>query len=503
MPLNGKSNLRKLSSDSRRQFLLSGMSLVGASAVGALLPDLARSQTVAFDYYVSPTGSDSNPGTQNQPWALTSLILGNPNRAKVAGKIVGFLPGTYLTGGMVGTDYQRPLLDIPSGTASAPTVYRSVVPQGAMFDDSGATHAASIFGQATVGGGYFTLDGLVFTNGKSAYVCMYSNGTPSTVAGVTIKNCEFKNLVNSSSTVGSNIAFVQVFGLSGFTFTNNKLHDISYPVDPQHCSCLELWGVAGAVISNNTFYNAPQAIDAKRDTNYGTPDFNIEVKNNYFWGITSTFLRGFDGYPSTNPSQYAPYSVHNNVFDSGTNHTGIFYGEFNAAASTIGTSFFNNTFAYTGTSSIVCLILEMNTAAVYNKQFNVYNNIVYLPNTSSYGYTGAIGSRLGQWLVWDYNDYYFGTYANAFGLAHGGSLYNFSGWQALPGAPDAHSITSDPRFLGSGGSAEAFKLAAGSPCISTGLGGVDMGAWGGTTPPAIIGCTFASSQPLAPVIHVS
>ncbi|HJS89974.1 MAG TPA: hypothetical protein VJ738_08435 [Steroidobacteraceae bacterium] len=72
----------------------------------------ARAQTAAapFDFYVSPTGSDSNPGTVAEPWAITSLMLIARNPYNVAncnatsGKRIGFLPGTYyLTTAFKGT----------------------------------------------------------------------------------------------------------------------------------------------------------------------------------------------------------------------------------------------------------------------------------------------------------------------------------------------------------------------------------------------------------------
>ena len=63
-----------------------------------------------FNFYVSPTGSDSNPGTLTQPWAITSLMLisRNSNNVsncnKTSGQRIGFLPGTYyLTTKFTGT----------------------------------------------------------------------------------------------------------------------------------------------------------------------------------------------------------------------------------------------------------------------------------------------------------------------------------------------------------------------------------------------------------------
>jgi hypothetical protein len=87
---------------SRRQLLRSVSAVILAVALPAwLLPARAQSTGKTFDFYVSPTGSDRNPGTLAEPWAITSLSLFKANAYNVAncqataGKRVGFLPGTY------------------------------------------------------------------------------------------------------------------------------------------------------------------------------------------------------------------------------------------------------------------------------------------------------------------------------------------------------------------------------------------------------------------------
>ena len=72
----------------------------GAYAALALraVPSLVRTASAqtsspsGFDYYISPSGSDNNPGTQSQPWAITAI---NTRGADYAGKRVGLLDGTY------------------------------------------------------------------------------------------------------------------------------------------------------------------------------------------------------------------------------------------------------------------------------------------------------------------------------------------------------------------------------------------------------------------------
>jgi hypothetical protein len=92
------------------------------------------------------------------------------------------------------------------------------------------------------------------------------------------------------------------------------------------------------------------------------------------------------------------------------------------------------------------------------------------------------------------------------------TTYNsLAAWQAAIGASyETHSSTGNPVFTGaivSGNGPAQFQLGAGSPCLGTGLGGVNMGAWDGTT--TRIGCNFAlgsgsaTAVPNAPKLSVS
>lgn len=72
----------------------------------------------------------------------------------------------------------------------------------------------------------------------------------------------------------------------------------------------------------------------------------------------------------------------------------------------------------------------------------------------------------------------------------GGTLYNtFAAWKVT--GFDSHGIAGNPTFASSitpGAGPNQFKLGAGSPCLATGQGGVNMGAWDGTV--IQIGCNF-------------
>src|ERR1700738_270524 len=107
-------------STSRRDFLRHGGVVVGTSIFASSWPRWAAAALSGFDYYISPTGSDSNPGTSPSPWALTAI---NTKRALYAGKRVGVLPGTYnclsLVGGSYNGSFDTPAFSIAGGSTAS------------------------------------------------------------------------------------------------------------------------------------------------------------------------------------------------------------------------------------------------------------------------------------------------------------------------------------------------------------------------------------------------
>ncbi len=134
-----KSNCASIS---RRDVLRASATIIPASIiVPAWLTANAQTATTTFDYYISTTGSDSNPGTLSQPWSIKSLsgwtasqyagsqftAQSAANWAKLPGKRVGILPGVYDVSRLMypagianGSAFQ-----IPGGTSSAPSYWGS------------------------------------------------------------------------------------------------------------------------------------------------------------------------------------------------------------------------------------------------------------------------------------------------------------------------------------------------------------------------------------------
>src|SRR5437899_4241268 len=75
--------------------------------ISAIVMSLFAATAFATNYYVAPTGSDSNPGTQSQPF----LTIQKGINSAVAGDTVHVQPGTYNTPGLTSSS---------SGNSGAP-----------------------------------------------------------------------------------------------------------------------------------------------------------------------------------------------------------------------------------------------------------------------------------------------------------------------------------------------------------------------------------------------
>src|SRR5882724_10552131 len=66
------------------------------SAVGSAAYTISSGAT--FDFYISPTGVNTNVGSLASPWAITAI---NTKQSAYAGKRLGILPGTYDVSGLM------------------------------------------------------------------------------------------------------------------------------------------------------------------------------------------------------------------------------------------------------------------------------------------------------------------------------------------------------------------------------------------------------------------
>jgi hypothetical protein len=473
----------------RRTILVNAIQL---PIIGLLLPKLGQA-TTAFDFYIGPTGNDSNPGSQAQPWSITAL---NTKRSTYAGKKVGLLDGTYDVSALPGTA-NTVKLALPSGTSStSPTVIQAVNPRQAVLTSK---VGSNYFGPAIIGSGangtgtnpqiqYITIKDLTIAGCDGAAVSFACDSGAKTCPGLIIDGCHISDCVNTTNGATNVGGIALGTGPDGCIIQNCLIHDCFQiglsRTSHGNSAAIYDWG-NNTVIQYCTLYGCNNLIYQKNQ-GVNPPPQGATIRNNYMWAGTSgsgPALAGFNNAGGTSPP-YAPTNIYNNIFED----LQLYYqsnGGVDALQADL--NFFNNTvYSRAGTSSMGYWIqANPNVATV-----RVYNNILVRKTVDSARGDLTIGPSYGGSGIYDYNRYPVDA---KFGLGAKASAYpnliSLAQWQAVAGTPDIHSVTGDPAFVGpliAGSGPNQYRLQSASPCklvgriggISTGTT-VDMGVWGG------------------------
>jgi len=144
--------------------MLAGMSKTTHGLYALLNLVLAAASLQAADYYVSTSGSDSNPGTAAQPFRTITSAYSHA----AAGVTIHVAPGVY-------TDYSSTwgIHLNKSGTASSPIVLVSQVPFGAIIDRQNASDGGQGF---YVDGSYNVINGFEIRNAPHGGVSIWGDG---------------------------------------------------------------------------------------------------------------------------------------------------------------------------------------------------------------------------------------------------------------------------------------------------------------------------------------
>jgi hypothetical protein len=535
---------------SRREVLARGAGAASVLALPQFWIPKAWGQTATFDYYISTTGNDNNPGTLAAPWALTSFIQGSTNNNAMAGKRIGIIAGNYSIDSRfpeMASNWTYCKLNLPNGTASNPTYVASCdtsgnySPRVATITWAGAstTSNAMIGGASGTPASYITIDGLrINANGVGAYqancghiIQFYggpgysptsSNGA-SGYTGITVQNCELWNIdpYNNGGSSGGNYGAIFVRAVSNCLIQNNLIHDVivSNGGSSSHTAGILELGCFGNIYQYNTIYNCAAGIWSKEGNTGSIACYN------YFYNIATSsaalndtcsalnVFSGITGDANTGPSPLTQ-QLHHNIFDAcgpsilnpAPGYTWLPVNIYN------NTTYDTITTGHTGYS-----------AATNGCVAEVYNNIYVTTNGSSGAGSNQTGkivltASAGAFSNVDYNAYYSanGSYTQFWGAWVGTQYSTFASWkaamQAIVAGTESHSLNANPNFAFpggyvAGGGAAQFRLASGSPCLGTGQGG-NMGAWDGTV--TQIGCNFATGSagstnavPVAPKLTVS
>jgi parallel beta helix pectate lyase-like protein len=501
---------------SRRKILKGGAAAAAIACVPFISTRRAFAQTVApFDYFISPTGDDNNPGTLASPWSITAF---NSKMSTYSGKRVGIIgdvagvqtPIQYgrVSGvqtslySILNTQQNQPVLNLNGGTSSNSTVIASCnssgvyTPRWAIIDasnPSGGAHAtldtASLMGQngntsrQVPNPGYITIDGLTIRNFSFSGISLEATGGP-VMQNAVIQNCELYGSNTAVST--NNPGAIRIDNTSNFQLLNCKIHDCQNAsgsnFGPYAYPALLTYDSTSVIVTNCTFYNivSVQQKDATQDAviSYCYLDAGT-------FGSYSGNSYGTSYYEGTNAAGRTT-TMHHNIC------LGIIWNQNATGASYAGNwNFYNNT-CYVDNANP---IFYLNPAT--GSTFHSYNNIFYSQVSwgAEYGLARFIGASSTLAPQWDYN--YYRT-APTF---YTGSLITYASWQAH--GFDAHSNTGGSPFSGTPSAQvpSSFAVNTSSAAYTGGISGAICGAIDGS---GLVGCDFTGALvPAAPTLRVS
>lgn len=435
-----------------------------------------------FDYYISPTGSNSNNGTSTStPWSITALNSAT-HRTLYAGKTVGLMDGTYglftimglpSSGGVGNTR-----LTVKGGTSPAPTIIKAVNARAAIIDgERAAIQSASPsldWHNGLIGplDDYVTLDGLKFVGGNFSSVTNHGIGD-----NFTIQNCWFANQSYiTGNAQGTNSAHFYTEQVSNMRVSNCKFENGSSPSDSNRHSEIQTYADDDSIIEYctiTTSVSGGNGIHHKGNPGTGTRPGRRHTVRYCFIDSSASGSSGsairWHGNENTDGSE----KCHNTVFvlgpsigiySEGIDNTWDLYNLTLSAASP-------NAMYFLPDGSPVAI--------------NLHDCIWSRTGTGSYGDVRYPSNSLlsnVDYNLWDSNP------ALKIVSDSNGTYTTLSAFQSATGKGSHDSTTTNPLFTGTGTYAAAYQLQAGSPGKTLGLGGTEVGAWGnGATQ---IGCDF-------------
>lgn len=458
-------------------------------------------EPATFDYYIGPSGSDSNDGlTTGTPWAITAL---NTKQATYTGQTVGLLDGTYNVKSLLdlNTDIDEWALDVDGGTEGAPTIVKSVNPRGAVINaKDGSTYgnvdSTPMLGHSgsTAHRGHVVFDGLKLTGHSRLGIRIGIYGVGALMSGVIVRNCEFTDFNGSAFGTSSGLNFEQLElnRCTGHKVQNNYFHDNVGEIagSNDHFSAVLQWESNQGLYEYNTVVNSG-ALYGKEGDQWGhTFRFN-HIDNS---AIDDDVSQGLFDWAGNSTDHGVATVVHNNVIVAGQvctlietlDESGYFPN---------GIQCYNNTFVIKASVASRGPVFRAATGLM-----ECYNNIIVDEASDDHTYCANNIDGPG---VFDFNLYYtsgddqWSTYSDQNDISRT-TVSTFALWKAaMPAGTDLNSISgSNPLFVASGANAAYYDLQSGSPAKNAGKTGgvsggttVHMGAWDGVVGRRI-GCDF-------------
>ena len=270
--------------------LLSGCRLREPGQEDLVIPELVRTHL-----YVSPSGSDSNPGTRDEPFRTLSRAA----QAVTPGTTVHVAPGTYFGGIRTNTH----------GTAEARIVFESTERGGArLVPPLDSRQPAAWDNRANyldiIG---FEIDGGQYQSGMKWLSGIYNGGSHNGIHHNRIHH--IGNDVPCEAKGGAGIGIDSYYKGNDAEVTGNHVHDIGPP------ECRYMHGIyisTTASVRDNIIYRASGAgIHLWHDAS------NVTIRGNTVVGCgTGIVVGGGDFYHSTGPNDHT-HTANNIVYDNG------------------------------------------------------------------------------------------------------------------------------------------------------------------------------------------
>lgn len=257
--------------------------------------DLVIPELVRTHLYVSPSGSDSNPGTRDEPFRT----LGRAAQALTPGTTVHVAPGTYFGGVRTSTH----------GTAEARIVFESTERGGArLVPPLGSRQPAAWDNRANyldiIG---FEIDGSQYQSGMKWLSGIYNGGSHNGIHHNTVHH--IGNDVPCEARGGAGIGIDSYYKGIDAEVTSNRVYDIGPP------GCRYMHGIyvsTSASVRANIIYRAAGAgIHLWHDASH------VTIRGNTVAGCGTGIVVGAgDFYHSKGPNEHT-HTVNNIVYDNG------------------------------------------------------------------------------------------------------------------------------------------------------------------------------------------
>jgi Right handed beta helix region len=446
------------------------------------------------NFYVSPTGSDSNNGTSTtSAWKTIQHAMNSVS----AGSTVNVMAGTYTESVTINV----------SGSASAgPVTLQNYSGQAAIIDGTGLTVSGQT-GLININGqSYVTVQGLEIRNYSTSSTANVPIGIYITGGGsnISILNNHIHNIKTSASGCNANALGMAVYGnngsvaisnltvsgneldhmttgcsetltlngnVDGFSVTNNKIHDnnnigidaigfegtspnsatdqarngtisgnqvynITSYGNPAYGNQYAADGIycdgcTNVIIDSNLIYKADLNIEVASEHSGKTSSY-VTVRNNLVYQGNSCGI-SIGGYASNVGGSDHVVILNNTLWDNDTKNTGS--GEFQIQYHATNNVFKNN-IVYGSSQGLLVNNYTNSTSNPVDSDYNVFNS--------------SVGSASAT-FVW------LGT-----------TETGFSSYQSASGK-DAHSVFADPLYVNLSSTPPNLDVQSGSPAINTGI----------------------------------